>query len=170
MRNLLVLLSLLLVFFSYAQSDTLTAIKVDETTLNSEASFWEDAAELTIATEATLEDEPDGPSVQLKAAYDDESIVIRAEWLDETESILKNSWTYDGSAFNKSGDEDRVMFAFPIENNAEFANKGCTAACHSDADDEAEWWMGSDDDSFRYDAWQWKAARTNPVDQVDDKW
>ena len=170
MRSLLVFISLLLICGSYAQSNTLTAINVDEATLDSEASFWEDATELVIATEATLEDEPDGPSVHLKAAYDDESIVIRAEWSDETESVLKNSWTYDGSAFSKSGDEDRLMFAFPIENNAEFANKGCTAACHDSADDEADWWMGSEDESLRYDAWQWKAARTNPVGQVDDKW
>ncbi len=170
MRNLLVLLSFLLVFWSYTQSDTLTAIKVDEATLDSEAEFWEDASELMVATEGSREDDPDGPAIQLKAAYDDESMVIRAEWLDDTESVLKNAWIYEDGAFKKSGDEDRIMFAFPIENNAEFANKGCTAACHNSADDEAEWWMGSEDEYLRYDAWQWKAARTNPVGQVDDKW
>ncbi len=170
MRNFLVLLSFLLVFWSYSQSDKLTAIEVDEATLDSEASFWEEASELIVVTEASREDDPDGPSVQLKAAYDDENIVIRAEWSDDNESTLKNAWTYDGNTFSKGGDEDRIMFAFPIENNADFASKGCTAACHNSADDEAEWWMGSEDEGLRYDAWQWKAARTNPVGQVDDKW
>ncbi len=170
MRNFLVLLSFLLIFWSYSQSEKLIAIEVDEVALDSEASFWDEASELIVVTEATREDEPNGPSVQLKAAYDDESIVIRAEWSDDSESVLKNAWTYDGSTFNKSGDEDRIMFAFPIENNAEFANKGCTAACHNSADDEAEWWMGSEDENLRYDAWHWKAARTNPVGQADDKW
>ena len=170
MRNFLVLLSFLLVFWSYSQSDKLTAIEVDEAILDSEASFWEEASELIVVTEASREDDPDGPSVQLKAAYDDENIVIRAEWSDDTESVLKNAWTYDGNTFSKGGDEDRIMFAFPIENNADFASKGCTAACHNSADDEAEWWMGSEDEGLRYDAWQWKAARTNPAGQVDDKW
>ena len=83
---------------------------------------------------------------------------------------MKNAWAWDGTAFEKSGDEDRLMFAWPIGNNAEFASKGCAAACHNMADDSSEWWMGSNSEDVRYDAWQWKAARTSPAGYVDDKW
>lgn len=153
-----------------SKPNTLSAIKVDKISSDASAGFWSNAPKLTTITEAAIEGEPNGPDMTLQAAYDGNQIAIRVEWADATESVLKKGWTWDGSAFEKSGDEDRLMFAFPIGNNAEFASKGCTAACHNMADNPDEWWMGSESPDVLYDAWHWKAARTHPVAQVDDKW
>jgi hypothetical protein len=161
---------LMMAALAFAQSNTLTAVRGRDLSLDADAAYWADAPVLEVPTIAALEGEPDGPTVTLQAVYDNDFLMIRAEWADATESVLKNAWTWDGTLFTKSGDEDRVMFVWPIGNIPDFASKGCTAACHNDGDDTASWWMGSDSDDVRYDAWQWKAARTNPVGYVDDKW
>jgi|GEM_PF-564890 len=152
------------------QPNTLTAVKVDATVLDAAAAYWADAPVLDVQTKAAKEGNPDGPIVKLQAAYDGESIVIRSEWADPNESLSKAAWTWDGSAFAKTGDEDRIMIAWPIGNNADFASKGCTAACHNLSANEDEWWMGSEDAAVRYDSWHWKSTRTNPVGYSDDQW
>ncbi|MFN3980328.1 MAG: ethylbenzene dehydrogenase-related protein, partial [Caldilinea sp.] len=114
--------------------NTLTAIKVDATSLDLNADYWSKAPVLSIDTKAAKEGNPDGPTVMLQAVYDGDTIAIRGEWADPTES-LKNAWQWDGTAFSKvKGDEDRLMLVFPIQNNAEFASKGCAAACHNTAE------------------------------------
>jgi hypothetical protein len=148
----------------------LTATKVDATSLDANADYWADAPVLSVDTKAALEGELDGPTVKMQAAYDDEYVVIRSEWADPNESVMKDAWAWDGTAFTQSGDEDRIMIAWPIGNNAEFANKGCAAACHNTSENQDEWWMGSEDPNIRYDNWHWKAARTNPVGYSDDQW
>ncbi len=169
-RFLVPLAAVLVTGFVFAQDTTLTAIRVGETSLDINADYWADAPVLEVATVAAKEGEPDGPVVSLQAAYDGEFLTIRAEWADDTESVFHNGWTFDGSTFTKGGNEDRIMYTFPIQNNPEFASKGCTVACHNDNDDEEEWWMGSDSDDVTYDVWHWKASRTNPAGYADDKW
>ena len=150
--------------------NTLTAVKVDATSLDASASYWANAPIMAIDTKAAKEGNPDGPTVKMQAVYDGEFISIRSEWADPTES-LKSVWSWDGTAFSKvSGDEDRLMLVFPIQNNAEFASKGCAAACHNTSENEAEWWMGSEDPALTYDAWHGKSTRTYPAGYVDDKW
>lgn len=155
---------------SFAQDTVLTAVKVGSTTLDAAAADWSKAPILELQTKGVLEGDPDGPLVMLQAIYDKESIAFRAEWADATESIFKSAWTFDGSGFSKSGDEDRLLMVWPIQNNAQFASKGCTAACHNSSDNRDEWYMGSDDEALTYDAWHWKATRTNPAGYVDDQW
>lgn len=155
---------------STASPNALTAMKVDATSLDASAAYWGDAPKLEVATKAAKEGNPDGPEVTLQAVYDADTIVVRAEWADDTETLLKHAWTWDGNAFTQSGDEDRVMIAWPIGNNAEFSSKGCAAACHNTSEDSDDWWMGSDDESVRYDNWHWKSARTNAVGYADDQW
>jgi len=153
-----------------AEPNTLTVVKVDDAALNASADFWTNAPKLEVSSKAAKEGNPDGPVVALQAVHDGNNIVFRAEWADATESVLKNSWTWDGSSFSKSENEDRIMFLWPIGNNAEFASQGCATACHNTSENSDEWWMGSGSEDVRYDAWQWKAARTNPAGYVDDKW
>jgi hypothetical protein len=150
--------------------NTLTAVKVDATSLDMNAAYWADAPVLSVDTQAAVDGNPDGPIVKMQAVYDGQYLVIRSEWADETESVMKSAWTWDGTAFTKANNEDRIMMTWPIGNNAEFASKGCAAACHNSSENQDKWWMGSDDAAVRYDAWQWKAARTNPVGYTDDKW
>ena len=155
---------------SAASTSTLTAVKVDATTLDATAPYWATAPVLEVATKAAKEGNPDGPVVKMQAAYDGDYLVIRSEWADATESLGKAAWTWDGAAFTKSGDEDRIMITWPIGNNADFASKGCAAACHNVAENEDEWWMGSEDPAVSYDSWHWKSTRTNPVGYSDDQW
>lgn len=150
--------------------NTLTAVRVSATSLDASADYWKTAPTLEVATKAAKQGNPDGPTVKMQAAYDGEYLVIRSEWADPTESVMKAAWKWDGTAFAKSGDEDRIMITWPIGNNAEFSAKSCAAACHNTSADEEEWWMGSEDPSVKYDNWHWKAARTNPVGYTDDQW
>ncbi len=153
-----------------SKPNTLTAIPIDEAELDAAATFWSSAPRLTVSTVGQSEEEEKGPDLTLQAVYDDQYIVIRAEWADATESLMKNAWTWDGTQFVKSGNEDRLMFMFPMDNNAEFASKGCASACHNQADDEATWYMGTEGEALHLDQWHWKSARTHPYDQADDKW
>ncbi|MDA0243251.1 MAG: ethylbenzene dehydrogenase-related protein [Chloroflexi bacterium] len=155
---------------SVSEPNTLTAVKVDATTLEANAAYWANAPVLEVDTQAAVEGNPDGPVVKMQAVYDGQYIVIRSEWADPSESLLKAAWTWDGAAFTKSGDEDRVMITWPIGNNAEFASKGCGVACHNTSEDQEEWWMGSEDPNVRYDSWHWKSSRTNIVGYADDQW
>lgn len=152
-----------------AAPSTLTAVKVEATSLDAAADYWAGAPVLAVDTKAAVEGNPDGPTVKMQAVYDGEFFVIRTEWADPTASIAKNAWTWDGSAYAKSGDEDRFMITWPIGNNADFASKGCTVACHNDSANDDEWWMGSEDPSISYDSWHWKATRTNPAGYTDDQ-
>jgi hypothetical protein len=168
MKNIMLIVCLLVLGFIQAQN-TLTAIEVDDAALDVGAAYWADAPILEQGTKAVLEGESDGPVVMLQAAYDSEYITIRAEWADASETLLRRAWLWDGSGFSRSKDnQDRIMLVFPISNNATFASKGCTAACHTD--DPEHWWMGSDDSNTTYDNWHWKSAQTNPLGYADDAW
>lgn len=154
-----------------ASSNTLTAVKVDAVALDTVASYWTDAPVLTVHTKATVKGQPDGADVNVQAAYDSKSITLRLVWADATESNLNKAWTWDGSKFTRSKElGDRMGILFPIENNAEFASKGCTAACHNADADQEKWWMGTEKADLSYDLWQWTAATTNPIGQAQDEW
>lgn len=153
-----------------SKANTITAIKVDAVSPDSAAAHWADAPTLTVPTKSPLEGVADGPAVSIQAVYDDKSLAMRFEWVDATESLLKNAWKWDGTAFTKSGDEDRVQLLWPIQNIPDFASKGCAAACHNMDADKEKWWMGTESADLRYDLWHWKSARTNQVGQSDDQW
>jgi hypothetical protein len=153
-----------------AGGNTVSAIKVDSVSTDAAAAYWADAPALTVPTVAAIEGEPDGSAVTIQAVYDDNNVAMRFEWADETNSLMKHAWTWDGSAFTQSGDEDRLQLAFAIENNPEFATNGCASACHNTDPDPATWYMASDSEAMRLDFIHWKSARTNPVGQADDQW
>jgi hypothetical protein len=149
---------------------TVTAVKVDAVATDGAAAFWADAPVLTVHTVSPIEGEPAGPDVNIQAVYDGANLAMRFEWADEAESLKKHLWTWDGNAFTQSGNEDRVQLLWPIENNPDFASKGCAAACHNQDPDQAKWWMGTESPDLRYDLWHWKSTRTHLVGQSDDQW
>ncbi len=168
MKRILGLYFVLFVGLIQAQN-VLTVIEVDDAALDANAAFWADAPKLEQSTVAVLEGEDDGPVVIMQAAYDSEYITIRAEWADSSETLLRRAWLWNGSAFTRSQEnQDRIMLTFPMTNNATFASKGCTAACHTE--DPEKWWMGSDNANVTYDNWHWKSAQTNPLGYADDAW
>ncbi len=153
---------------SPAKPNTLTAVKVDATTLDAAAPYWAQAPKLDVSTITALPGKPGGPTVSIQAAYDGQYIVIRSEWPDATNTLTRNTWTWDGAKFTRAGQEDFISFIWPIGNNAAFASKGCAATCHNTSTKQEEWWMGSDSADVRYDGWFWMSARTNPVGYTND--
>ncbi len=147
---------------------TLTVVKVDTTSMDSAAAVWANAPKIELATKAAEKDKPDGPKVTLQAVHDGKNIVFRAEWPDATQNDVRRSWLYDGKVFKRDQEQDRFALAFPIGNNAEFATKGCGAACHSNDPDKEKWHMGVDKKEQSLDMWHWTAAQSGPVDQADD--
>ncbi len=103
--------------------------------------------------------------VQIQAAYTDSHLYFLCRWPDDTESVVKQQWQRDGIVWTQNHeDEDRFSVLFPIGNaRAQFAKNGCKRYCHDD-------FMATKLPNERADIWHWKAARTNPVGRVDDKY
>jgi Ethylbenzene dehydrogenase/Secretion system C-terminal sorting domain len=99
-----------------------------------------------------------GAGVTLNAMADGQYLYLSASWSDETESIQKKEWAYDGSAWSQSGNEDRFAFIWDMGmNGSDGAN--CATMCHD----------GMATNSGTVDVWHWKAARGNALGFTDDK-
>jgi hypothetical protein len=105
------------------------------------------------------------PRIALQAAYDDENIYILARWPDNTESVSKEQWVFDGTTWTRTksdvNDEDRIALWFDV-NADEFSTKGCAALCHDIR-------MQTKNPDGHADLWHWKAARSNPLGYADDQ-
>jgi len=93
--------------------------------------------------------------VELKAAYTADSIFFLAKWKDATKDDKHKPFVWTGT--KEAGEykdgpqsEDRLAFEFPI--------KGEFDACMLTPMEATT------------DVWQWKAARTNPIGLIQDKW
>jgi len=104
----------------------------------------------------------------LKAAYDSKNVYIFAKWTDTggSASLAKDQWTFDGSNWSKSGNEDRVTIMFNI--NATDWN-GCGVYCHESESPGDGGRMRTNNPGETLDMWHWKAARSNPMQVADDK-
>ena len=101
-----------------------------------------------------------GDGVTLKAMADGGFLYVVAQWADATESIAKNTWTFNGTNWVKSGDEDRIAFVWDMGlNGAEGAS--CTTMCHVD---KMRTTYGL------VDNWHWKAARGAIMGYADDQY
>jgi hypothetical protein len=102
-----------------------------------------------------------GAGVTLKAMADGGYLYVSAQWADATESIAKGVWTFDGSAWAKSGDEDRIAFVWDMGlNGADGVN--CTTMCHGDGLMRTNFGV--------VDNWHWKAARGAILGYSDDQY
>jgi len=120
---------------------------------------WAQAAELVVSVAGGKIGAVD---VTLKALYDGNDLFVLAQWPDSTLSIDKNLWESDGSAWSKSGNEDRLAILWDM-GIAGFEEQGCLVACHADG-------MRTNADGEIADEWHWKAARSNPIGYSDDKY
>lgn len=85
---------------------------------------------------------------------------LAATWEDTTESVDKKQWTFDGSVWDQSGDEDRIAFIFDMgQNDPEGVN--CAQMCHTPIMNTS---VG------KVDVWHWKGHRGNPMGVADDKY
>ncbi len=104
--------------------------------------------------------------VTIKAMVGGSNLYLLARWADSTNSTAKDHWTFDGTNWNGSDDEDRIAFIWDIKdaagnslNGAEGAS--CATMCHVPKMYTS---VG------RVDVWHWKAHRFNPMGFSDDKY
>jgi hypothetical protein len=111
----------------------------------------------------------------LRALHDGEELFIRAEWLDDDEDYRYWPWkkTEGGWDYMQTSAkdecfcyEDKFSMIFPIQPDGDFERFGCAASCHLHQD----YGWGYKGTSRPIDVWHWKAARTGPAGQVDDKY
>jgi Ethylbenzene dehydrogenase/Secretion system C-terminal sorting domain len=99
--------------------------------------------------------------VTLYAMNDGNYLYLAATWADDTESIAKKQWFYDGSTWTQSGNEDRFSLVFDMGLNGS-DGASCAAMCHGDG-------LMRTNNGF-VDVWHWKGYRSNPMGFSDDKY
>ena len=155
---------------SPAGPGTLVAVKGTSQSLDGSDAVWDKAPAIAVKTGVINGTKAPGPvEVKAQAVYSSSDIWFRLEWPDATESIDR-SWTFDGTAWKKSGNEDRVGLYWEISPIKQFDNKGCAVLCHNEGEDPSKWYMITPEEKARADNWHWKAARSNPAGYADDKW
>ncbi|NLS94237.1 MAG: hypothetical protein GXX96_18915 [Planctomycetaceae bacterium] len=115
--------------------------------------------------------------VALQALHDGEEIFVRAQWADPTEDRQYQPWqkTEDGWKQLVTVDndesyyyEDKFALIFPTQRSWQFETFGCAAPCHAGVGEGHAY--GSKGFDTVIDVWHWKATRTDPVGQIDDKY
>jgi hypothetical protein len=174
--------------FPLSESDGAGAKKVltakmttDAITIDGDASeaAWGMATPMTFNTVRGLGKSKD---VMMKALYDDSYLYVLAVWKDQsgTESDLINAWVYHTGSGTFSlypnarpdvydgAEEDRFSIQWEIGEVKGFSGSGCRALCHNL--NSAKPGMRTSNPGERTDEWHWKAARSNPVNVVHDKY
>lgn len=156
---------------SEPEPNVLQAVKGTVSSMNASAGVWSDAPVLMVdvAPIEGIDGATSQTDMEIQAVYNDTEIWFRFEWADATKSQTR-MWTFDGSAWSKGGNEDRLGLYWQINPVDQFGTKGCTALCHDVEDDPNEWYMITPRDGQRADNWHWKAQRSDPVGYADDKW
>lgn len=109
--------------------------------------------------------------IKLKFLYDDSTLYAYATWLDghreyptgvvpPSKSEFRKQWTFDGTNWTQSGDEDRLSFVWQMNDGY---NAACFRTCHNEKTVHATL-------NNRMDVWHWKAQRTNPIGYLDDQY
>jgi len=155
-----------------ASPNELLAAKKSPASLAADDAAWKDARVTTIKTSVVEGSKATHPvDVATQALYSGTDIWFRFEWADATDNSATRIWTYDGSGWKSSGNEDRLSLYWEITPIDGFQTKGCTVLCHNPAADPiAKWYMVSPGKDDRADNWHGKSVRTNTVQQADDKY
>lgn len=92
-----------------------------------------------------------------------DEIELTVSWTDPTRNDTRRQWSFDGSAWSQSSDnEDRVTLIWDMQGD-EFASAGtCATMCHPPN-------MYTASGTF-VDTWHWKATRTAATGFSDDKY
>ncbi|MBI4562232.1 MAG: hypothetical protein HY724_09325 [Candidatus Rokubacteria bacterium] len=111
-------------------------------------------------------------TVTMKAVYTNTHIYLLAQWPDKTETVEHHPYTFDGQKWSEPEEplEDRFGIQWNIS-AADFERKGCAVLCHTGTrypDKKPR--MHTNAPGEFADEWHWKAARSNPMGYVDDKY
>jgi hypothetical protein len=119
--------------------------------------------------------------VALRAVYTKDRIAFLAQWIDPTESLAYRTWqkqsdgTWTIPTLGESGDyigyyEDKFAMAWSINGSVPgFERSACATACHA-GEIKRFGLKYTNHPGEKVDVWHWKAARTNPVGQMDDQY
>ncbi len=111
-------------------------------------------------------------TVTLRAVYTDREIYLLAKWPDKTPNVEHKPYTYDGTQWTKPEGplEDRLAIPWNISTR-NFDKPGCAILCHAGSAYPAKQprMHTNGPDEFT-DEWHWKAARSNPMGYIDDKY
>jgi hypothetical protein len=112
--------------------------------------------------------------VRLQALYDDQYLYVHANWDDAEADRQYIPWKKTEEGWERlvtdSSDEsvyyeDKFSLVFPIEEDNQFERFGCSEYCHLGGGNA----YGYKTSDIPVDVWHWKATRTDPFGQVDDK-
>ncbi len=113
--------------------------------------------------------------VRLRALHDGKNIYVEAQWDDPAPDRRYHPWERTAGGWKHlktSVDdpnvyyEDKFAMVFPVEKCPVFDHLGCAASCHAGGGTP----YGIKNTPTVIDVWHWKATRTDPVGQVDDKY
>ncbi len=124
--------------------------------------------------------------VEIKSLYDEEYVYFMFRWFDPTKSLSRFPWqkNKDGSwqhlakkdhtKHENTYYEDKFAVLWNI-NQKGFKKKGCDKSCHlvengliDGVGDTSSGRHYNKNQGETNDEWQWKSARTNPVNYMDD--
>jgi len=135
---------------------------------------WDDATPLRVELAGGIGFDRGRTEVTLRALHNGDELFVLAEWDDPTENRSYTPWekTDDGwrHRVTSEGDEtvyyeDKFSFVFPTAPDWRFDRVGCALYCHADSGRP----YGYKAADQTVDVWHWKAVRTDPVGQLDDK-
>ncbi|MFO7901820.1 MAG: ethylbenzene dehydrogenase-related protein [Pirellulaceae bacterium] len=138
---------------------------------------WDEAQPLVVELANGASFDKGRTAVTLQALHDGEEIFVRAHWADPTQDRQYQPWRKTEAGwkhlFTVKNDEsyyyeDKFSLVFPTQTNWQFETLGCAAACHAGEGEGHAYGIKGFETPI--DVWHWKATRTDPLDQVDDKY
>ncbi|MFW6169662.1 MAG: ethylbenzene dehydrogenase-related protein [Planctomycetota bacterium] len=138
---------------------------------------WDNAQPLVVELANGASFDKGRTAVTLQALHDGKEVFVRAQWADPTEDRQYQPWRKTETGwkhlFTVKNDEsyyyeDKFSLVFPTQKNWKFDTLGCAAACH--AGEGQGHAFGIKGFETPIDVWHWKATRTDPLGQVDDKY
>ncbi len=151
---------------------TLLANKLERAPAGLDDAAWTKAEAIDIPFEGKELFAGRKATVNARAVYTDDEVFFLFRWQDDTKSVAKGSWLYDGQNWSRpKGNEDRLSLLFEIDRINNFATKGCAVTCHGPAGAPAkEFKFATASAAEKGDLWHWKAARSDPYRSADDTW
>lgn len=121
---------------------------------------WKKAKELKVITKQLVKT-GFNPNVSIKSLHTDKKIYILTTWKDDTADVTKNTWTYDGTNWTRTGSEDRLAFQWDNDIPG-FSKVGCAITCHGYGKKKVT-------PVGKYlDMWHWKSTSNLPYNFLDD--
>jgi hypothetical protein len=156
---------------SSAGPTDVVAAKKSPASLAGDDPAWTGVATTTLKTEVIKESKAKAPvDVKMQAVYSDTDVWFRFQWADATNNNLPNQWAFDGTKFSSVANvSDRLGIYWQITPVVEFEARGCLANCHKGDNQPIEkWFMIAPNANDLFDLWQWTAASSAPMGQVND--